>query len=830
MLFSLLPLLLSAQVPLDLYTNSDWPAGVDLGAATGVSFGDLDGDGDADIFVCNTGKLWSNQGGGNWLLANDLSGFMPGSLVRYGAAFGDYNRDGLADIATEPRKPGDSCLHLFRNSGSFQFIDVSVNPQLVLNPPCETFAETAVFADFDGDGDLDLFFPTYGAGSGSPGNRFMQNMGPTGPGGAYRLMEVADLIGVAQPDGSARPEGVVTLDIDRDGDLDLYSNGHWYRNLSTLGAPSFIDLASKASGVKRRTVIDEGTVAVDYDGDGDLDLLVSYTAGKGNRLWINLGDGTFRESSDAVVEDFVSGSGYGLSVADWDNDGDLDFTANDVFRESQLADGAGAEWKIVAAPQVPQVGAPAWADFDLDGDLDLATADGSGSSFIYENQTYGPDTPAADKRHLRVRVVDAEAGVSQGVETEFGAVVEVKLLNVESSRRYVQLVSGAAGYINQNEYPLHFALPADPVPADASRDVRFDLVVEFPSLPELGFHRVDKRVNPALGNLDLALLSDREVTVFRDGTVLLNGTSYSPVDPAQVKLVTTTNGLIQNARNAAMPDLIPATSANEFVGIEFDTLGRVDQLRLTELILDGAPGAPGWCGDQWGNVGVWDVTSAGSPTLVGAFEASLPAGEHRAATDCQILLDPGRVYRVVARVNSYRSTELAGAWAQEGIQVRGGIHYTDTDPCTGLQLEQQAVNPAEVYLALRVRADAEARWYDLGHASPGSLGQTPVLVVDGSPTPGAPLTFTISQAPPLTPVRLIVGGRLFSGLQNGVEIEPTVGWQQSSTTDTQGRAQFSGAWPTQLTVGSPLFFQALVGSDRTSAAKTQVQAALTESQ
>ena len=478
----------AAQLPFSKYTDPDWPNGLNLGHAVGASFGDYDGDGWVDLFVCNDGRLWRNLQGQGWVEAFDLGAMLPASAQRYGAAFGDYDRDGFPDIATEPRKYGlDDCLHIFHNLGGTAWVDIATDPQLLDYQPCSALAETAAWADFDGDGDLDLFLPTYPAADGSVDNQYLHNLGPTGPGGAYRFSEKAAAVGVKIPTGAARPEGVVTMDIDGDGDLDLYSNGHWYRNLSTLDVPLFEDLASKSSGVKKRTVVDEGTVAIDYDLDGDLDLLISYTTNRGNRLWINRGDGTYAEAPDTVVEDYLDGAAYGISAADWDNDGDIDITTNDVFRTSRVMESGVAEWRKINSASVPQVGAPAWADFDRDGDLDLAVADGRQVSFLYQNDLYGPGTPLADKRYLRVRVVDDAAGIARGVETEFGATVELKLHNAAAGKRFVQLVSSSAGYINQNEYALHFGLPADPEPADPQQDLRFDLVVDLPSLPELGY-------------------------------------------------------------------------------------------------------------------------------------------------------------------------------------------------------------------------------------------------------------------------------------------------------------------------------------------------------
>jgi hypothetical protein len=818
----------AAQLPFSKYTDQDWPNGLDLGHAVGASFGDYDADGWPDLFVCNDGRLWRNLEGQGWVEAFDLGAMLPASAQRYGAAFGDYDRDGFPDIATEPRKYGlDDCLHLFHNLGAVAWIDIATDPALLDVQVCGALAETAAWADFDGDGDLDLFLPTYPAADGSPDNQYYHNLGPTGPGGAYRFTEQSVAVGVKIPSGAARPEGVITMDLDGDGDLDLYSNGHWYRNLSALDAPLFEDLASKASGVKKRSVVDEGTVAIDYDLDGDLDMLVSYTSNRGNRLWINLGDGTFAESSQDVVEDYLDGAAYGISAADWDNDGDIDITTNDVFRTNRAMESGVAEWRKISSANVPQVGAPAWADWDLDGDLDLAVADGRNVSFLYRNDLYDAQTPLADRRYLRVRVVDDAPGLVRGLEVEYGATVELKMLNAAPGKRFVQLVSSSAGYINQNEYALHFGLPSDPEPNDPERDLRFDLEVDFPSLPELGFHRVDKRVNPALANLDLALLDEREITIFRSGKIQIGSREYAPVDPAETKLLTTTGGLVQNARNEEMPDLLQASSSDEYVGIELDTLGALGPQRLVEVILDGQPGAAVDCGPQLGNLAVWDVTQPSAPQIVGALTAKLPTGNRRSVTTTELVLQPGRIFRIVARVDSYRPTLVATPWMAAQASVNGGLHFTDSQPCSGMGVATASLESGQVYLAARLRADDGPRWYDLGQAR-GNGGAAPLLTATGIAKAGQPVQFAISGVAPHALVRLVGGSRLAAFQVGGTVVEPDAQWRLRGRADAQGQLVLQADWPSQMRPGAPVFFQAVVGEQVGAIATSRIVAVLGE--
>jgi hypothetical protein len=122
--------------------------------------------------------------------------------------------------------------------------------------------------------------------------------------------------------------------------------------------------------------------------------------------------------------------------------------------------------------------------------------------------------------------MDCPAGLANYSENEFGAVVTISVRNLTETVVRRQFTASSHGYLNQNEYILHFGLPADPNP-DPSLDVRFDGIVDFPH-PAGMTHQVGPGVNSALGNIDLAMLynTPREITVFNDGTVLINGTCY----------------------------------------------------------------------------------------------------------------------------------------------------------------------------------------------------------------------------------------------------------------------------------------------------------------
>ena len=163
-------------------------------------------------------------------------------------------------------------------------------------------------ADLDGDGDLDLVL--LGRADGTVG--IFENQGA----GAFVNRSAASGI-VASPTGC----GVAAFDYDRDGDLDLYiaQRHHPCRLWRNDGNLQFADVTS-ASGLALSAPA-AGCSVVDYDGDGHLDLYVCvYSALVRNRLYRNLGDGTFVDVAPALGVD-STGLSYQSTWTDVNRDG-----------------------------------------------------------------------------------------------------------------------------------------------------------------------------------------------------------------------------------------------------------------------------------------------------------------------------------------------------------------------------------------------------------------------------------------------------------------------------------------------------------------------------
>jgi hypothetical protein len=678
-----------------------------VGTTAGAAFLDYDADGWIDLYVNYTGKLWRNESGTTFTPVADLDAFLPRRAERYGASCGDFDNDGLPDIACEPR--GD-CFYLLRNKGTGNFLEIASDPALVSGlPGCGMFAETFCWADVDEDGDLDLWAPAYPPSTepSSEGNQFFENLGPTGPGAAYRLANRTLVSGLTAPDSSNTPEGAQFVDVDRDGDLDAFASSTLYQNVTGSSGPRFNQLVRAPTGITLASRLDEGLLFFDYDLDGDQDLLVVYK-GFGNRIWENEGDGTFVEAA-GVFERPGDGSTLGCSAEDWDLDGDLDVTTGHIFRRNLLVE-SGQRYFRVATHSLESFldfPTPTWGDWDKDGDVDCMLANWRGRGTFFRNTTFGAATPAVARLSLRVRPVNDSLLVTRGLETEFGATVELRVHGDTSGFVHRRFVASSHGYLQQSEYALTFALPSGPDADLPARGVRFDLLVDFPSLPENGILRVDRTVNPVLGGLALEALAQREITVFRSGLVRIDGTDYAP-RAAFSRRLTSSGALVLPRVGAALAEPVPAPAENWFVGMELDTALASGALRVEELVLDGQLAAPG-LGRCDANVVLYDVTGREPAHLVRQAELVTSPHNDRSFLALDWDLKPQRVYRVLCRVTELRASPRLAPASAAALVNRGGLAFADPNPCAPALLASAPLDAAASYFELRYRTSAPAR-------------------------------------------------------------------------------------------------------------------------
>jgi hypothetical protein len=324
--------------------------------------------------------------------------------VTAGLALFDYDNDGDIDIYFLNGAPleGTKCdvpptNALYRNDGNFKFTDVTKQAGV----GDTGYGLGVAVGDYDNDGDLDIYLNNFG-----PNVLYRNN-------GDGTFTDVTQKAGV--DNGFQVGAGTCFLDMDKDGDLDLYvsiyldfsyekhvttackgfpvyANPRFYRPLpDTLyrnnGDGTFTDV-SKASGVGNHAGWGMGIVCGDYDNDGDTDVFIGNDVGE-NFLFQNDGTGKFEEVG------LITGVAYdmhgdeqgsmGADCGDYDNDGLLDFyvtsyqgqlatlyrnLGDGVFEDVTLKTGAG----VGTLPNVTW--GNSFVDFDNDGDRDLFVACG----------------------------------------------------------------------------------------------------------------------------------------------------------------------------------------------------------------------------------------------------------------------------------------------------------------------------------------------------------------------------------------------------------------------------------------------------------------------
>ncbi len=321
-----------------------------------------------------------------------------------GLATFDYNNDGLIDIYYLNGAPlkgtvvdHPPCNALYRNNGDWTFTDVT--SQAGVDDTGYGLGVTA--GDYDNDGDQDLYLNNFG-----PNVLYRNN-------GNGTFSDVTNQAGVAA--GDRFGAGTCFLDIDADGDLDLYVANYLdftyerhavvaaraypyppgpqdyppvpdalYRN---NGDGTFSDI-SNSSGIGAIAATSMGMICFDYEEDGDTDIFVGNDA-MANCLFQNDGRGHFEEVALAAGlacngQGTVNGS-MGIDCGDYDNDGLLDLFMTDYTGELPVLYHNLGQGLFADATSETRSGSSAFTqtkwgtglvDFDNDGRRDIFIACG----------------------------------------------------------------------------------------------------------------------------------------------------------------------------------------------------------------------------------------------------------------------------------------------------------------------------------------------------------------------------------------------------------------------------------------------------------------------
>ncbi|MBN1541136.1 Ig-like domain-containing protein [candidate division KSB1 bacterium] len=432
----------------------------------GIAVADVNGDGWDDLFVagyqkdgCSSDRLYIRQSNGDFVEQAEMAGILR-DCGSFSAVFFDLDNDDDPDLLTPVFGGRD---RLYVNDGTGNFTEQGNERGLSASA---SLSGGAVAFDANGDGVIDIFVTRIDA----PNELYLNN------GSGNFVLTVCGAEGLDNNSGLEDPSQVTVVDVDEDGDLDLYITKRRAANELYLntGNGTFVESATPA-GIALQDPTLFSSVFADYDNDGDMDLFCAVGFNSFNsdplllRVFDNDGSGTFSERTHHLQ---LPMHGRSLHLLDADNDGYLDIyvlgnSEFDKYYENRLwsffrssyaslfmgsqsgtFSDAGAFGADISAYGARAVTA---ADFDRDGDLDLfLTCDG------FENVYFENTSPANNNNWIQINSKGA-SGDWAGLGTKVKIYAAGNLGDPAFLLGY-QLVTSQSGYSSGNASRLHFGL------------------------------------------------------------------------------------------------------------------------------------------------------------------------------------------------------------------------------------------------------------------------------------------------------------------------------------------------------------------------------------
>jgi hypothetical protein len=344
------------------------------GRPTGLAVGDFNGDGLADIAVAIPSAAGNVDGTVTILLSTGDGSFQPAQntdagLVPSSLAVGDFNGDGILDLAVaNSTASGTLRILLGKGDGTFQ-----AGPNYAVGPIPQTLA----LGDFNGDGNLDIAVANPGSQTGGGTLTILLGNGD----GAFQAANTYTV--------NSSLNCLAVGDFDSDGNLDLVLVG-------SAGAAVWLGHGDGTFQAGQVYSAGAGPVAVaDFSQDGKLDLAVidsGNSTGGVLTVFLGKGDGTFLSAPNYPI-----GIGYcgPLAAGDFNGDGiqDLAFTGGLLDSVSLLlgkGDGTFAPAQNFASGSGSVTESIAVADFNGDGNLDMAVANTAGFSILINDGHWPP--------------------------------------------------------------------------------------------------------------------------------------------------------------------------------------------------------------------------------------------------------------------------------------------------------------------------------------------------------------------------------------------------------------------------------------------------------
>ena len=402
----------------------------DTGYGMGVAVGDIDGDGDLDLYVTNVGSnvLFRNNGHGTF---SDITQSSRTDDPRWNvsASFFDYDQD--------------------------QDLDLFVTAYVDFTP-----------------GALDCFHPSGARGYCSPKvyrpivDRLFENRG-----GVFQ--DVTQSSGIGETFGAGL--GVACSDFNGDGWTDVFvaNDGTPNQLWINQGGESFVDrglISGTAYNAMGQTEAGMGIAAGDFDQDGDEDLFLTHLIQETNTLYENDGEGNFVDATTeyGLGELSLRMTGFGTRWLDLDQDGDLDlFVANGAVtalesllgqpfpypQPNQLVRREESGFRLLGPESgvghlIECTRGAAFGDVDNDGDIDILLNNNGGPARLLLNQT------ASSGHSIQLSL--------EGEENRHGVGARV-VVTLGDGRQLWRHVQSDGSYASASDLRVHFGLGEEQV-------------------------------------------------------------------------------------------------------------------------------------------------------------------------------------------------------------------------------------------------------------------------------------------------------------------------------------------------------------------------------
>ncbi len=471
----------------------------------GVVLFDYDNDGDADLFGVDGGALpgYGGEPARSRLLRNDDGHFVDvtqdsgitSDFYGAGGTAGDVDGDGDVDLYLT----SFGANRLWLNNGDGTFRDATAAAG-VGDPK---WSMSATFFDSDHDGDLDLYVTNYVdfsldnhqfCGDRRRGIRVYCNPDTYNPypdtfyrnRGDGTFEEATAAVGLAREAGAGL--GVVAGDLDGDGWSDLYVANDLTPNflLHNRGDGTFEDLSLLSGVAYSDRGFAEAGMGVDlgdYDGDGDADLVVTNYEFQTNALYRNAGSNLFLDARfvAGIAEPSIRMLAFGVLFGDFDHDADLDLLVANGHLNPQVADltpgsryqqphqlfentGSGrfrlTDNRVTGLTGAKVSRALAMADLDRDGDQDLVVVNSNDRAEVYENLA---GSQSGDWLQVELAAVEGvPGGVGGRVLVALDSPAAKGPAQWWSAEWQVRQLLTGRGYLAQSELVAQFGFPRQP--------------------------------------------------------------------------------------------------------------------------------------------------------------------------------------------------------------------------------------------------------------------------------------------------------------------------------------------------------------------------------